>query len=705
MTTDNGADGALADFLDATDDAQSIAGAGFFEDDGREGTGGASFDGESLLAGLNDAQRQAVLHNEGPIRVAAIAGAGKTKALIHRIAYLIKVREVPEENIAAVTFSKKAAEEMGTRLREFGIYRSRVGTWHSLALQIIREARPNFLQSWDLDTSNRFKILVKADVLGYRAMNWKKADLGEVLSYIGICKANLAKPDSERSIEIARQRWRQNPCAQRDPQRLHEAYGLAQEALNHRRIVTFDDLLVLAWEILQDEDAREDWASRWSYLIQDEAQDMNYAQATIGEMLARDHRNYMIVGDPGQSIYGFRGSHPATFMGFADEWDAETVSMVQNYRSGASIIEAANGAISHMSSDTHLGDQMVCARGTESRVSVSSHTGPDDEADSIVERMQMLHDDGMSYGDMAALYRINAQSRALEESLLTARVPFVVVGGTNFYERKEVKALLCYLKIAACRADFDDVRKAINSPYRYLGRAFVEGLEAFAPPGRDVKWDEVASRYADSRKGKGIQGRQVQSVQKWAAIIARARESIAISNEHVALGTSGSMSREGAKAHMPEAILERIKRETDYLEWVARDEGSESVENNRASNVQELIRSASRFRTVGEFLDYVEDNLEASKNARAGGKNEDRVTLMTIHRSKGLEWPCVHVLGVNEKIFPHRKAEDIQEERRLWYVAVTRSRDVLHVSSLESAPVQGRNVPMEPSRFIKESGL
>lgn len=657
---------------------------------------------EALLRGLNPEQAEVVLHDEGPALVAAIAGSGKTRAVVHRIAMLVGPREIPAENILAVTFSKKAADEMNTRAGRLGVRRARVGTWHSLSLQIMREENPQLLDEWKIDSTNRFKTLVKSDVLGFRAMNWKEADLGEVLSYIGLCKANLFEPGTEESADLAKELFEARPCAQRDPRKLFEAYELSQRQLVARRLLTFDDMLVGAWKVLCDEEAREEWAAKWSYVIQDEAQDMNRAQETIGRLLAQDHRNYMLVGDPGQSIYGFRGSLPKRFIAFRDEWSAKTISMRSNYRSGQAILDAANGAIDAMSPENHLGTHLECAGSPESVVRVSDHENTDTEAEAIVDTMKELHEDARGWGDMTILYRTNAQSRGLEEALLTARIPYVVVGGTNFYDRKEVKEILSYLRVAADRNGFEAVKKCINSPFRFLGRAFVEGIEAHAPPGK-VDWAAIAVDYAKSPRAR-IQRRQRRSVEEWASIVDRARESIEISNEWDAEANPTDEALNRARLHMPAAILERIVSETGFLKWLVRDEGSESVENNRVSNVRELIRAAERFTTVGELLDYIDENIAASKRANRE-KIEDRVTLMTVHRSKGLEWPIVFVAGASENIFPHGRAEDMDEERRLWYVAVTRAKEELRISSVATAAFGAKVVALDPSRFIAESGL
>lgn len=663
------------------------------------------FDETDLIDDLNPEQREVVLHDEGPCLVAAIAGSGKTTAVVRRVAYLVRARQISPENILGVTFSKKAADEMGLRLRKLGVRGARMGTWHSLCLQIMREERPGLLDEWEIDKRDRFKSIVKMDVLGYRAMDWKTADLGEVLRFIDLCKCRLAEAGTDEAAEVAEDFYNAKRCAQRDPSNLLEAYSRAQEELTRRRLITFSDMIVGAWKCLLDETVREGWADRWRYMIQDEAQDMNHAQEVIGEMLARDHRNYMLVGDPGQSIYGFRGSVPKRFLAFRDEWDAKTISMVRNYRSGPEILEAANGVISKMSEETHLGDMMVAVRDEPARVKHTHHEDVESESDATVAMIRELHADGMPFSSMACLYRTNAQSRGLEEQLLSARIPFVVIGGTNFYDRKEVKCLLAYLRVAAQRSSYDDLKKSMQNPFRYIGGRFFEELECLAPRG-EADWPKLAREFCDNPRGYRMQGRTATRVRDWAGLIDRVRDSMKISDEYAKSGaenlTEEALQR--VKKHMPAAILDRIVRETDYIAFLTRDEGSESTENNRASNVRELIRAAERFRTVAELLDYIDENIKASK-AAASDRSANRVTLMSIHRSKGLEWPAVFVVGASEKIIPHGRAEDIEEERRLFYVALTRAKDYLHVSSLATAPFGAKLVTLGPSRFLGEAGL
>jgi DNA helicase-2/ATP-dependent DNA helicase PcrA len=664
---------------------------------------------EALLEGLNPEQAAIVQHVDGPLLAGAVAGAGKTTALVRRIAYLYRAHNVHPGRVLAVTFSKKAADEMTTRLARLlpGQVRTagQVGTMHSLAFKFVRDARPE-LKDWQVDDRDRYRTCVK-DALGFRGMNWREADLTTVSQFIGFCKARAAMPGTEQAREQAQAFYDSRPCGQRSPLLLCEAYERAEQLRRDRHMITFDDMLLLMWDLLsQDEGLRARWASKWDYVLQDESQDENPVQRAILEMLARDHRNYMIVGDPAQAIYGFRGSDPRGLLAFEQEWSARKILMERNYRSGSRILDAANGVLRGMAEGTHLGMQIKAERPEEGVVNVRAVENMDDEAELVAQEIRELEADGCRWRDMVVLYRTNAQSRAIEEQLLGNRVPYIVIGGTNFYDRKEIKDLLAYLRLAAGRGRFDDVRRSINAPFRFLGKAFVDRIEVLADSEdqRDgpVDWTGIVRRAA---RGSGLQERQRQSAESWCAMVDGLTSKIAKAN--AALEQDPSGQRFECKEARPGALIEGLLLDTDYVRWLTRDEGTESPENNRVSNIRELVRASERFNTVVGLLDYIDETIEAARRAKAGEDDGpiDRVTLMSIHRSKGLEWRAVFLLGANEGILPHSRCEDDNEERRLFYVAVTRAKDLLHITHVGSAAIGPRVVPVGPSRFLSEAGL
>lgn len=640
----------------------------------------------NTIANLNPEQARVVAHDRGPMLVGAVAGAGKTLAIVTRMARMIGDGVQPGR-ILALTFSAKAASEMNARLASMvGTTDARVGTFHSLGYQIVKEEK--LAPGFDLDERDRYRSIVK-DVLGFRSMNWKGADLTIVLGFIGRAKAATALPGSDLARDMALALYNAQSSAQRTPELLCEAYAKAEEARKLANLITFDDMLLDAWKFLStDEGGRGRWASRWDYVMQDECQDENVVQREIASMLARDHRNYVVVGDPAQAIYGFRGSDPTGILSFARTWGADVVHMNRNYRCGNAIVDAANGVLRAMGEGTRLDMVIAGERGVAGDVKATQYADMDHEAIGVVDEIKALGTDAVKYSDIAVLYRTNAQSRAVEEALLSNRIPYVVIGGTNFYDRLEVKSLLGYLRIAIGSGDFDAVRRSINSPFRFLGKAFVEKIDNAHR--EENTWTETVRRVATS-KTSGLQSRQIPSALEWCKIVETIAHRIA----------NAELDAESAK---PAALIEYVIAETNFVHWITRDEGTESPENSRVSNVRELVRASERFATVEDLLDYVDEQIEAAKDAKKG-RDPNRVTLMSIHRSKGLEWARVYVVGMNEKILPHARCENVDEERRLAYVAMTRARDVLRVSCVSNAAIGPRVMVLDPSRFLADAGL
>jgi DNA helicase-2/ATP-dependent DNA helicase PcrA len=657
--------------------------------------------------GMNPEQLAAINHGEGPARLLAAAGSGKTRVLVHRVARLVQQKITRPARILVLTFSKKAADEMGTRIDKLGISGVRAGTWHSLALQILKQDRTRWAD-WEIRESTKMEL---KETVGWKGMDWKGCDVGVLQSFISRCKANLFAPDSPEAEALAKDvfGWEANK-AQR-------AFHLYNEKLEEKQILSYDDFLVFAAEHLADETNRAQWAAKFDYIIQDEAQDENQAQRHLAELLARDHRNYMVVGDCFQAIYGFRGSTPRYLAEFDHEWSgAVTFWLPRNYRSGVNIVSAANGIVEKATITGIESKAMVAERKELGTVRALVSETLDDEGSNFVGWIQgMVKNGEAKLGDFTALFRTNAQSRALEEALLGSRIPYVVVGGVSFYERKEVRDVLGYLRIACGRGQMDDVKRCINAPFRYLGLKFVERIgvqvdrliEDGANP-RALAWAEIVNSAAE---GERIQGRQVQSANEWSDMILEIGQRIAAgaaakNTERDDEDGTPLVSRSNAKLEArPETILNDIVKRTKYLEWITKEEGEENIESSGVANVRELIRVSSRFATCDELLDYIDETIRASRRQRddkqAGG---ERVLLMSVHRSKGLEWPHVWVAGCNEMILPHPKG-DPEEERRLAYVAVTRARDSLVMSYVRSIVTRTGIKDAAPSRFIADSGV
>lgn len=639
--------------------------------------------------GMNTEQLAAIYHDEGPCMLLAGAGSGKTRALVHRTARLVHARKIPEARILNVTFSKKAAEEMNTRLGKLDVHTARVGTWHSLCLEIISKGGTEW-SDWKVDDKGRAKLLLK-QALGHQFMNWKGVDVGRITSYIGRCKANLWAPGDVEAMEQAILEFGRADC-----QRASEAYQLSQRMIEDAGLLTFDDMLVFTHRHLSDEDNRLEWAARWDYVVQDEAQDANRAQVEIAKQLSKDHRNYMVVGDIAQAIYSFRGSKPDYLAKFGDEWtNAKQISMMRNYRSGSSIVTAANAVIRPAA--MKMPEDMVAERPDAGSARAVQSTNYDAAAQDFVAWVKNHMNEGLPLTDICALFRLNSQSRSLEDALLSSKIPYVVVGGVSFYDRREVRDLLAYLRVALGRDKDDDgtegeaIRRCINTPFRFLGKVFVERMMAAAPSLRaqGKTWVEVAREVAT---GERIQARQVASVETWANLIE----------------TIERMSRPGSSGGRPATageLLTFIVTKTNFINEVEKDDGAESTELNTAANVREMMRVASEFKTGDELLDYIDETLRAAKRQRRDGQaGGERLTLMTVHKSKGLEWPKVWIVGCNDGVMPHAMG-DIEEERRIAYVAMTRARDELVISHVREVATRAGVKDGRPSRFLVDAGL
>ena len=656
-----------------------------------------------ILKGLNPEQAEIVKHLYGPLLAGAVAGSGKTHALIARIAYMVRVHGIDPSRVLSVTFSKKAADEMNDRLKAWlGNSEARIGTFHSLGYEICRKESKT-LAGFKVDDQNRFKFVLK-DTLGYDEMKWTTADLTFTEQYITRCKAALALPGSDAALAMAKKLCAKvGPQPYASPSKLAEAYSRSDEIRIERQLLTFDDMLVEAWKMLSgDEETRIRWASKYDFVLQDEAQDQNRAQLELAELLARDHKNYMIVGDVAQTIFEWRGADPSKLLSFEKDWGAKVVFMNRNYRCGKTIVEAANKSLSNMDPDQKLDMEMVACRDTDGIVTSTLYTGLDDEGDNVASQVLVSKESGREWKDHVVLYRTNAQSRAIEESMISARIPYRIIGGTNFYERKEVRDLLAYLRLADGRGTEDDVKRCINTPFRYLGKAFVTRMEvAAAKAGTNKDWPSIVNAVADEA---GLQRRQRESAEDWGVIVVDIAERIKLAKtepDAPARGKGGEKTNK--QAGFPARILEDLVKETKYQEYLIRDEGQETTENNKVSNVREMIRASERFTSVGDLLDYIEMTIAKSRRQR-DDKAPNKVTLMTAHRSKGLEWPVVFVIGCNEAILPHKKADVMDEERRLFYVATTRAMNELHYSCVLDVIIGGQVRAMAPSRFLTEVG-
>lgn len=659
----------------------------------------------ALLSGLNPSQQAAVLTVDGPVLVLAGAGTGKTETLVRRIANMVLSHGIDPQRILAVTFSRDAAAEMNTRLvRWLGATDARVGTFHSVALGIIRAERIGG-RDWELQESMRPIVKVAAG-WGEGNLDWKDADPTYLDGFISAAKVALIRPGTPEALELARKYALRDPGPHARPEKVAAVYARAEELRIGRGVITFDDFVpMVVWAFQADDALRRRWAERWTHGLQDETQDQGLDQLTLAELLCKDHGNYMVVGDPAQSIYGFRGAVPERLLSFATRWpNAKVVKLEHNYRSQPQVLSLANAVVNTMGyGDATL--NLVPVRDGEADIRTTVTLDFDTEASSVAEDYTSRHADGQAWKGMAVLVRTHAQTRALEEAFLSARVPYVIAGAVNFYERQEVKTLLSYLRVVSDRGTLDDVRRVVNAPNRYLGKVFLAAVEeaytSDVDPDELPEW-ETAEMWASvitagiSRMAR-INQNQTKSAKGLATTLRRFQKVYAE-------GMAESATEDQRSLATPGALLSRLVEELDYIAWLTGAEGRETPENSRVSNVREMVRASARFATVQAYLEHVAETVRRAAEARKKGANVDAVTVTTIHRSKGLEWPVVTMVGVNEGILPHARGDEA-EERRLFYVGVTRARDVLRVSLCELAVVNGKERRLTPSRYLKLAGL
>jgi DNA helicase II / ATP-dependent DNA helicase PcrA len=634
-------------------------------------------DEEKILAGLDPEQREIVLHDKGPCLVAAVAGCGKTLAVTRRAAYLSKIRGVDPERIFGLTFSAKAADEMNERIAKLcdGV---RVQTFHAFCRAVLVEEMQGF-DRWTLDKTDRYRTLVK-DALGYKHMNLEGYNLEDFISKIRLAKASAVHPGAnnfERGMEAFTQR-----------SDIVEAFRIAEGLRIEARLLTYDDWLILVHELFRDnEGVRRNWASKFDYVMVDEAQDNSLVQAWIVEALAKDHRNIMAVGDVGQSIYRFRGASPEHFVAFKDTWGARTISMHKNYRCADSMITLANTTLERMDPSMRLGDLLVGTRNTTGVVTAIGYDTQEDEADSVASQIKALHDDGVSWKDCVVLYRTNALSRALESSFISQKIPHHIVGSSCFFVRREISALVSYLRVAGgFGAVTKDFERTIYTPHKFLGKKFFACAERAIDASSEsftAMMDKAVSMMDRITKG------QRQSAAGWGALMDFVRKSILDPREH-----------------NPGKIIQEIVDRTAYNSWLIKDEGRETPDNDRVSNVAELIRAATKFSTCAEFIEHVDQQIAASKKSRSEIEIQDAVKLMTCHRSKALEWPYVFFVSVNSGVIPHFRAiesvDGEEEEKRIFYVTVTRAREELRMSWVRATERRGVLIEQRRSSYVPE---
>ncbi|GAB2627317.1 DNA helicase II [Novilysobacter erysipheiresistens] len=633
-----------------------------------------------LLDALNPAQREAVSAPPGHYLVLAGAGSGKTRVLTHRIAWLHEVFGVPTHGILAVTFTNKAAAEMRQRVDAQlggGTRGMWIGTFHGLAHRLLRlhwqEAKlPEGFQVLDSDDQLR---LVKRVVQGLE-LDDTRFPPRQIAWWI-----NAQKDEGRRPEHL-----------QPDPgdqwaDVMRRCYAAYQERCDRAGLVDFAELLLRAHELLRDNPALlAHYRHRFGEILVDEFQDTNAIQYGFVRLLAGDSGKVFVVGDDDQSIYGWRGAKVENVQRFLKDFaGAQTVRLEQNYRSSANILDAANAVIAH--NPDRLGKNLWTDSGSGEPVDLYAAYNEIDEARFVVERLRQWVRDGGSHGEVAILYRSNAQSRAFEEALLSEQVPYRVYGGQRFFERAEIKDTLAYLRLVANRADDAAFERAVNTPTRGIGERTL---------------DEV-------RRRARADGAPLLVAARWLTtepvLAARARNALAGFIELIE-----GLDTDVAQMPLPEKI-DHVLARSGLREHYARE--SKGQLDSRTDNLDELVSVASRFIRSDEedaaampelvaFLSYA--SLEAGEGQTQAG--EDGVQLMTLHSAKGLEFPLVFLAGLEEGLFPNNRSIEesgrLEEERRLAYVGITRAREKLVLSYAEARRIHGQEMYGIPSRFLRE---
>ena len=642
-----------------------------------------------FTTGLNPEQRDAVLQTDGAVLILAGAGSGKTRVIAHRIAHIVATGLAPADGVLAVTFTNKAAEEMRSRvsaLLRTDCSRMWISTFHSLCARLLRREAPA------IGLSRDFVIYDSADQLSVvkQAMRELKVDDSMVQPRAALSKISHAKNTMEGPAAFE-QSW--NP---RDRQ-IGQLYTYYVDALRESHALDFDDLLLKTVELFErSEPVREKYGHQFRYVMVDEYQDTNRPQYLLIRRLAERHRNICVVGDPDQSIYKWRGADLRNILDFEHDFpEAVIVRLERNYRSTQVILDAASAVISQNRNrkDKRLwterdgGAKVLCFRGGDEL----------EEADYIARMAGRALQENVE-GLAAVLYRINSQSRAVEDALMREGLPYRIIGSVRFYERKEIKDTLAYLKLIVNPFDDVSLRRIINVPARGIGKGVMDGLAQLGPPAAlppllAVGLDPVVSSNALwSRLQRAIEEK---------ALAARALSSLTAFRDLIASLT------EMARREPVSIAVGKVLEQSGYLHDL-REERSEEAEA-RIQNLAELVSAAREYEnrdpdpTLGGFVDQLSLLSETDEEA---GTRDARVWLMTLHAAKGLEFPVVFMAGLEEGLFPHSRARDdeneLEEERRLCYVGMTRAQTRLVLTSAARRRVFGEYQATSPSRFLDE---
>ncbi|MCT6822054.1 MAG: DNA helicase PcrA [Lactobacillus apis] len=637
---------------------------------------------ESILAGLNPQQKEAVKTTEGPLLVVAGAGSGKTSVLTRRIAYLVEEKQVLPWNILAITFTNKAASEMREREQKLlgpaanDIWMS---TFHALCVRILRRDsdKIGYGRNFSIADSAEQLTLVK-HIEKELNINPKMYEPRGILSAISNAKNDLLTPQAF-----------EDSAASPFEKMAAKVYQEYQKRLKHDQIMDFDDLIMQTLVLFKkDPEVLHYYQNKFRYMLVDEYQDTNQAQYELCHELAAQYKNICVVGDADQSIYGWRGANMENIMNFENDYrdtGVQTVKLEQNYRSTGHILSAANAVIDN--NRNRKKKNLWTDQGDGEKITYYRAQSGDDEAHFIISKIQEeVDDNNRSYKDFAVLYRTNAQSRTVEEAFVKSNVPYQIVGGHKFYDRKEIMDIMAYLKLVANPNDSMSFNRIINTPKRGIGRVSVDKF-------MDVAQGNNLS-LIDAFKHINISGISTRAAAKMSDFGAKLRDAI-----------------EYAKDHSVTGLTEKILQDFGYTDALKAEHTIEA--ETRLENLDEFLSVTKRFddqyepeeddaNALSDFLAEVsllsdQDDLE---------NNDDQVALMTLHAAKGLEFPVVFLVGMEDGLFPLSRAlledDQLEEERRLAYVGITRAKEKLFLTNAYSRMMFGRMQNNPPSRFLEE---
>lgn len=628
---------------------------------------------------LNPAQREAVEKTEGPVLILAGAGSGKTRVLTTRIAHLMEDKGVQAANILAITFTNKAANEMRERVEETipdsDTKDMWISTFHSCCVRILRKDinRIGYNRSFVIYDSSDQVTLVK-DCLKELNLSDKVFEPKSIISAISGAKDKLYSPKQFKAIHQADNRM----------SKIADVYALYQDRLKRNSALDFDDLIYKTVELFKEsQEVLDFYRSRFKYIMVDEYQDTSKAQYELIKLLAKAHQNICVVGDDDQSIYGWRGADIRNILEFERDYDdVHVVKLEQNYRSTQIILDAANTVISN--NIERKRKKLWSEKKEGELIKIQVCPNEIDESEFIVDTIaKIARRERRPYRDFAVLYRANAQARSVEDALNRSNIPYNIYGGTKFYERKEIKDLVAYLRIIQNPQDDISLKRIINVPRRGIGLRTIEKIEDRA----SLKQESIYSVLIDIETNSDISTKARASISGFVDIV----------------GTLRTIK----EVYPVSKLIEKVLDVTGYLDELEKDKSEES--QDRIDNLKEFISIAIEFEQNSEEKDLETFLTNVALTSESNNEEEnDRVSLMTIHTSKGLEFPVVFLTGMEEGLFPIARAvrsmndTEIEEERRLCYVGITRAKEELFMTLTQKRTLYGKTNPSIQSRFMEE---